>query len=105
MVDPDALVRTIWMASDRSDRVGMRLEGDPCGTAGRIASWLARASPAARSRCRPTAYRSSWAPTIRSPGLSGGWGHRRGRHRQSCPDPPRPIRAAALVAVALATRS
>jgi biotin-dependent carboxylase-like uncharacterized protein len=26
-VDPDALVRTIWMASNRSDRVGMRLEG------------------------------------------------------------------------------
>jgi biotin-dependent carboxylase-like uncharacterized protein len=25
--DPDALVRSIWMASDRSDRVGMRLEG------------------------------------------------------------------------------
>ncbi|BBU24810.1 5-oxoprolinase/urea amidolyase family protein [Mycobacterium xenopi] len=29
VVDPDALVRTIWMASDRSDRVGMRLEGRP----------------------------------------------------------------------------
>jgi biotin-dependent carboxylase-like uncharacterized protein len=29
LVDPDALVRTIWMASDRSDRVGMRLEGRP----------------------------------------------------------------------------
>ena len=28
-VDPDALVHTIWMASDRSDRVGMRLEGRP----------------------------------------------------------------------------
>jgi biotin-dependent carboxylase-like uncharacterized protein len=27
LVDPDALVHTIWMASDRSDRVGMRLEG------------------------------------------------------------------------------
>jgi biotin-dependent carboxylase-like uncharacterized protein len=27
--DPDALVHTIWMASDRSDRVGMRLEGRP----------------------------------------------------------------------------
>ncbi|OBI49499.1 allophanate hydrolase [Mycobacterium kyorinense] len=27
--DPDALVRTIWMVSDRSDRVGMRLEGRP----------------------------------------------------------------------------
>ncbi|MFZ1164902.1 5-oxoprolinase/urea amidolyase family protein [Mycobacterium sp.] len=26
---PDALVHTIWMASDRSDRVGMRLEGRP----------------------------------------------------------------------------
>jgi biotin-dependent carboxylase-like uncharacterized protein len=26
-VDPDALVHTIWMASNRSDRVGMRLEG------------------------------------------------------------------------------
>jgi allophanate hydrolase subunit 2 len=29
LVNPDALVRTIWMASDRSDRVGMRLEGRP----------------------------------------------------------------------------
>ncbi|BCO38131.1 allophanate hydrolase [Mycobacterium heckeshornense] len=29
LFDPDALVRTIWMASDRSDRVGMRLEGRP----------------------------------------------------------------------------
>ncbi|MEU0497265.1 5-oxoprolinase/urea amidolyase family protein [Mycobacterium sp. NPDC006124] len=27
--DPDALVRTDWVASDRSDRVGMRLTGDP----------------------------------------------------------------------------
>jgi len=27
--DPDAVVHTIWMASDRSDRVGMRLEGRP----------------------------------------------------------------------------
>ncbi len=27
LVDPDALVHTIWMASNRSDRVGMRLEG------------------------------------------------------------------------------
>ena len=29
LVDPDALVHTIWMASSRSDRVGMRLEGRP----------------------------------------------------------------------------
>lgn len=29
LVDPDALVHTIWMASDRSDRVGMQLEGRP----------------------------------------------------------------------------
>jgi biotin-dependent carboxylase-like uncharacterized protein len=29
LVDSDALVHTIWMASDRSDRVGMRLEGRP----------------------------------------------------------------------------
>lgn len=28
-VDPDALVHTIWMASSRSDRVGMRMEGRP----------------------------------------------------------------------------
>ncbi|MET0473975.1 MAG: 5-oxoprolinase/urea amidolyase family protein [Mycobacterium sp.] len=27
--DPDALVRTDWIASDRSDRVGMRLSGRP----------------------------------------------------------------------------
>ena len=27
--NPDALVHTIWMASDRSDRVGMRLQGRP----------------------------------------------------------------------------
>ena len=27
LVNPDALVHTIWMASNRSDRVGMRLEG------------------------------------------------------------------------------
>ncbi|WP_082952360.1 5-oxoprolinase/urea amidolyase family protein [Mycobacterium kubicae] len=26
-VDPDALVHTVWVASDRSDRVGMRLSG------------------------------------------------------------------------------
>ncbi len=29
LVDPDALVHTVWMASNRSDRVGMRLEGRP----------------------------------------------------------------------------
>jgi biotin-dependent carboxylase-like uncharacterized protein len=29
LTDPDALVHTVWMASDRSDRVGMRLEGRP----------------------------------------------------------------------------
>src|ERR1700749_1620036 len=29
LADPDALVHTIWMASDRTDRVGMRLEGRP----------------------------------------------------------------------------
>ena len=28
-VDPDALVHTVWVASDRSDRVGMRLTGRP----------------------------------------------------------------------------
>ncbi|CAJ1509788.1 5-oxoprolinase/urea amidolyase family protein [[Mycobacterium] burgundiense] len=28
-VDPDALVRTVWVTSDRSDRVGMRLTGTP----------------------------------------------------------------------------
>ncbi|MDT5351257.1 MAG: hypothetical protein QOH91_4544 [Mycobacterium sp.] len=28
-VDPDVLVHTVWMASDRSDRVGMRLVGRP----------------------------------------------------------------------------
>jgi biotin-dependent carboxylase-like uncharacterized protein len=27
--DPDALVHTVWVASDRSDRVGMRLSGTP----------------------------------------------------------------------------
>lgn len=27
--DPDRFVRTEWVASDRSDRVGMRLDGDP----------------------------------------------------------------------------
>jgi biotin-dependent carboxylase-like uncharacterized protein len=27
--DPDALVHTIWMVTDRSDRVGMRLQGRP----------------------------------------------------------------------------
>jgi biotin-dependent carboxylase-like uncharacterized protein len=29
IVDADALVHRVWMASDRSDRVGMRLEGSP----------------------------------------------------------------------------
>lgn len=29
LADPDALVHSIWMVSDRSDRVGMRLEGRP----------------------------------------------------------------------------
>jgi biotin-dependent carboxylase-like uncharacterized protein len=29
LVNPDALVHTIWMATNRSDRVGMRLEGRP----------------------------------------------------------------------------
>jgi biotin-dependent carboxylase-like uncharacterized protein len=29
LTDADALVHTVWMASDRSDRVGMRLEGRP----------------------------------------------------------------------------
>ena len=29
LVDPDALVHTDWVASDRSDRVGMRLVGHP----------------------------------------------------------------------------
>ncbi|OBJ55087.1 allophanate hydrolase [Mycobacterium sp. 1423905.2] len=28
-VEPDALVHTVWVASDRSDRVGMRLQGRP----------------------------------------------------------------------------
>jgi biotin-dependent carboxylase-like uncharacterized protein len=28
-VDPDALVHNVWVASDRSDRVGMRLAGTP----------------------------------------------------------------------------
>lgn len=28
-VDPDALVHSVWVASDRSDRVGMRLTGTP----------------------------------------------------------------------------
>ena len=28
-VDPDALVHNVWVASDRSDRVGMRLTGTP----------------------------------------------------------------------------
>ncbi len=28
-VDPDALVRNVWIASNRSDRVGMRLTGTP----------------------------------------------------------------------------
>ena len=29
LADADALVHTVWMASDRSDRVGMRLQGRP----------------------------------------------------------------------------
>ncbi len=29
LADPDAVVHTVWMASDRSDRVGMRLQGSP----------------------------------------------------------------------------
>ena len=29
LIDPDALVHTTWVASDRSDRVGMRLVGKP----------------------------------------------------------------------------
>jgi biotin-dependent carboxylase-like uncharacterized protein len=29
IADADALVHTVWMASDRSDRVGMRLQGRP----------------------------------------------------------------------------
>jgi biotin-dependent carboxylase-like uncharacterized protein len=29
IADADALVHTVWMASDRSDRVGMRLQGSP----------------------------------------------------------------------------
>jgi biotin-dependent carboxylase-like uncharacterized protein len=29
LADPEALVHTVWMASDRSDRVGMRLHGSP----------------------------------------------------------------------------
>jgi len=29
LVDPGALVHTVWMVSDRTDRVGMRLEGRP----------------------------------------------------------------------------
>jgi biotin-dependent carboxylase-like uncharacterized protein len=29
LADPDALVRTVWTASDRSDRVGVRLQGPP----------------------------------------------------------------------------
>ncbi|MFZ0835325.1 MAG: 5-oxoprolinase/urea amidolyase family protein [Mycobacterium sp.] len=31
LADPDALVHTDWVASDRSDRVGMRLVGKPLG--------------------------------------------------------------------------
>jgi allophanate hydrolase subunit 2 len=29
IADADALVHTVWVASDRSDRVGMRLQGRP----------------------------------------------------------------------------
>jgi biotin-dependent carboxylase-like uncharacterized protein len=29
LADPDALVHTVWTASDRSDRVGIRLQGPP----------------------------------------------------------------------------
>jgi biotin-dependent carboxylase-like uncharacterized protein len=29
IADPEALVDTVWIASDRSDRVGMRLQGRP----------------------------------------------------------------------------
>lgn len=57
LVDPDALVHTIWMASNRSDRVGMRLQGRRYSTAGRIGNCPAKALPAAQSRCRPTDYR------------------------------------------------
>ena len=63
--DPDALVRTDWVASDRSDRVGMRLTGRRCNPAGPTGNSPARAPSAAQFRCRPTGYPSSSAPTIR----------------------------------------
>lgn len=56
-VDPDVLVHTDWVSSDRSDRVGMRLTGRPLQYRFPIGSCPARAPPEGRFRCRPTGYR------------------------------------------------
>ena len=100
-IDPDVLMRTNWLVTNRSDRVGMRLVGHAAG--------VPLAGPATAQRGRDprrnsgAAERVSGDPRARPPGhrrLSGDRrGDRRG-HRQGRADPARPDRAAALVASA-----
>ena len=97
LTDPDALVHTIWMASDRSDRVGMRLRGPPAGAP------QPRPSTAQRRRYPRrdpgAAQRVTGDPRSRPPGhrrLSGGRRDRRRGHRQGRPGAAGPACAAAL---------
>ena len=102
-IDPDVLIRTNWLVTNRSDRVGMRLVGMPleCRVAG----------PATAQRgCHPrrnsgAAQRISGHPRAGPPGHRRLSGDRRGdrrRHRQGGADPSRPDGADALVAAAAA---
>ena len=55
--NPEVLVHTRWPASNRSDRVGIRLVGCRWNTGRPIVNCPARAPPAAQSKCHPTAVR------------------------------------------------
>ena len=90
LTDPDALVHTDWVASDRSDRVGMRLVGKPLQH--RLAGSATPQRGGHQRRDPGAAQRDASDPR---PGPSGDrrvsrrrCGHRR-RHRPDRPDPAR----------------
>lgn len=96
LVDPDALVHTIWMASNRSDRVGMRLQGRPLQH-----RWPDRQLPGEGVTRGAIQVPPNGLPVILGPDrdhrkLSGRRRHHRRGHRQGRADTARPICATAL---------